>query len=123
MTAGRSFTACRRVRNRFFAVFRVTRNVRLRSFSPPLCVNPGTSNVSGFPSPRNGRSRAANRPNSIRRVVSGSNAGPNFSSRSFRVGQERLGLVPVREPENEIVRITHDDPVTPGVPAPPLSHP
>ena len=38
--------------------------------------------VSGFPSPRCFRSRAANRPNSISRVLSGCNSKPNFASRS-----------------------------------------
>ena len=70
--------ACKRARIRFFDVFRFTRNVRFKRFTPQLWVNPRKSNVSGFPSPRRCRSRVANRPNSISRVFSGCSCKPNF---------------------------------------------
>ena len=42
-----------------------------------MCVNPGNVNVSGFPSPRAARSRAARRPNSISRVFPGCSSSPD----------------------------------------------
>ena len=41
----------------------------------------------------------------------------------FQVGQELFRLVTVLEPDDEVVRVAHDNHVSPGVPAPPLMHP
>src|SRR5207245_11546176 len=45
--------------------------------------------VSGFPCPRCLRFRTANRPNSIRRVLSGCNSRPNLTSRSRNSDRNR----------------------------------
>ncbi len=49
--------------------------------------------VSGFPSPPAFRSRAANCPNSISRVLSGCNSKPNFASRSRNSFRKRSASV------------------------------
>jgi len=49
---------------RFFAVIRQTMKASGREL-PTVVVKPRNVKVSGFPSPRRFRSRAANRPNSI----------------------------------------------------------
>jgi N-terminal domain of reverse transcriptase len=56
---------------------------------PQMCVNPRKRNVSGLPSPRALRFRAANRPNSIRRVFSVFSSRLNFASLSRRSAQNR----------------------------------
>jgi hypothetical protein len=71
---------------------------------PQKCVNPRNVKVSGFPSPRCFRFRTANRPNSIRRVLSGCNSRPNLTSR-FR--QEPLGVSSVLKTQSKIVGIAH----------------
>ena len=75
---------------RFFAVMRQTLKAPLLVRFPQKCVNPRNVKVSGFPSPRCFRFRAANRPNSIRRVLSGCNSRPNLTSRSRN--SDRLGV-------------------------------
>ena len=77
-----------------------------------MCVKPRKSNVSGFPSPRAARFRAAFRPNSISRVLSGCSSSPNFANLSRRSGQEPLSVLLVLEPDNEVVREAHDDHIT-----------
>src|SRR5580692_6131840 len=76
---------------------------------PQKWVKPRNVKVSGFPSPRCFRSRAANRPNSISRVLSGCNSKPNFASRSrnsFRgIAQHPFGA----ESHYKIVSIADDD--------------
>jgi len=48
------------------------------------CLKPRKSNVSGLPRPRLARLRAANRPNSISRVLSDASSRLNFASLSRR---------------------------------------
>ena len=60
---------------------------------PTVVVKPRKVKVSGFPSPRAFRSRAANRPNSISRVLSGCNSKPNFASRSRNSFRKRSASV------------------------------
>ena len=91
--------------------------------SAQMCVKPRKSNVSGFPSPAACRSRAANRPNSISRVLPGCSSSPNFANRSRRSCRNRLGILPVLEPDDEVVREPHDDHVTARVPLPPPARP
>ena len=57
-------------RMRLRIVVRRTMN-RPNPFFPLMCVKPRKSNVSGLPSPLRSRFCSANRPNSIRRVLSG----------------------------------------------------
>jgi len=70
-------------------VLRSTRNLPFFQASPQICVKPRKLNVSGLPSPRRFRFAAANRPNSIRRVLSGCNSSPNFCSRSLHSWRNR----------------------------------
>src|SRR5438552_13637438 len=51
------------------------------------------SNVSGLPSPLRSRFCSANRPNSIRRVLSGCNSSPNIPSRSRKFSKKRSASV------------------------------
>jgi hypothetical protein len=90
---------------RFFAVMRQTLKAPLLVRFPQKCVNPRNVKVSGFPSPRCFRFRAANRPNSIRRVLSGCNSRPNLTSRSRN--SDRLGVSSVLKTQNKIVGIAH----------------
>ncbi len=69
-----------------------------------MCVKPRKSNVSGFPSPRAARSRAACRPNSISRVLSGMQFQPEPGEPAAQLVPEPLGIVPVLEPDDEVVR-------------------
>ena len=57
-------------------VLRLTLNRANDLFFPLICVNPRKSKVSGWPSPFRSRFCSANRPNSIRRVLSGWNSNP-----------------------------------------------
>src|SRR5882762_8590294 len=60
---------------------------------PTVVVKPRNVKVSGFPSPRRFRSRAANRPNSISRVLSACNSKPNLASRSRNSRRNRSASV------------------------------
>src|SRR6266536_455388 len=75
-----SLTAFSLARIRFEIVIRLTQNRPLFDLAQ-MCVKPRKSNVSGLPSPRPARSRAANRPNSISRVLPGCSSSPNFANR------------------------------------------
>jgi hypothetical protein len=76
-----SLTAFSFPRMRFAIVTRLIQNVPFRDLAQ-MCVNPKKSNVSGLPRPRRRRSRAACRPNSISRVLSGRSPSPNFANRT-----------------------------------------
>jgi hypothetical protein len=60
---------------------------------PQEWVKPRIVKVDGFPSPRCFRSRAAKRPTSISRVLSGCNSKPNFASRSGNALRNRWASV------------------------------
>jgi len=62
---------------------------------PTIGVKPRKVRVSGLPCPRCFRFRAANRPNSISRVLSGCNSKPNFASRSRNSFRKRSASCPV----------------------------
>jgi hypothetical protein len=66
-------------RIRFEIVIRRTQNRPFFDVAQ-MCVKPRKSNVSGLPSPRAARFDAANRPNSISRVLSGCSSSPNFAN-------------------------------------------
>jgi hypothetical protein len=68
-------------RIRLESVLRRTQN-RPRLEVAQMCVNPRNANVSGLPSPRAARLRAACRPNSISRVFPGCSSRLNFANRS-----------------------------------------
>src|SRR6516162_6562711 len=87
---------------RFFAVIRQTMKAPVVS-CPQKWVKPRKVKVSGFPSPRAFRSRAANRPNSISRVLSGCNSKPNFASRSRNSFRKRFGICSVLKAHHKIV--------------------
>src|SRR5688572_18722584 len=72
-------------------------------------VNPRNENVSGLPSPRSARFKAANRPNWIRRVFSAFNSSANSASLSRRSAQNPLGVLPMLKPHHEVVAEAHDD--------------
>jgi hypothetical protein len=72
-----SLTILSFARIRFAIVIRLIQNRPLLDF-PQMCVKPRKSNVSGLPRPRPARFAAANRPNSISRVLSGCSSRPNF---------------------------------------------
>ena len=57
-------------------VLRLTLNRPNDLFFPLICVNPRKSKVSGLPSPLRSRFCSENRPNSIRRVLSGWSSNP-----------------------------------------------
>src|SRR5271157_6019035 len=94
---------------RFFAVMRQTLKAPLLVRFPQKCVNPRNVKVSGFPAPRCFRFRTANRPNSIRRVLSGCNSRPNLTSLVPELRQEPLGVSSVLKARDKIVSITHDN--------------
>jgi hypothetical protein len=71
--------SCARIR--FEIVIRFTQN-RPFPVVAQMCVKPRKSNVSGLPLPRRAWFEAANRPNSISRVLSGCSSSPNFANRS-----------------------------------------
>ncbi len=80
--------------SRSFAPMRLRIVLRLTVYRPNLffplmCLKPRKSNVSGLPSPLRFRFGSANRPNSIRRILSGCSSSPNFPSRSFRFSKKR----------------------------------
>jgi hypothetical protein len=58
------------------------------SVLPADVLKPRKSNVSGLPSPLRSRFCSANRPNSIRRVLSGWSSRPNFPSRSRKFSRK-----------------------------------
>ena len=64
---------------------------------PQICVNPRKSNVSGFPRPRAARRRAAYRPNSISRVLSGMQLQPELREPLAKIGQEPPRILPMLE--------------------------
>jgi hypothetical protein len=68
-------------RSRLASVFRRIQKRPPREVAQ-MCVNPRKLNVSGFPSPRAARSRAACGPNSISLVFSGCRSRLNFANRS-----------------------------------------
>jgi hypothetical protein len=78
---------------RFFAVIRQTMKAPLVSCLQKW-VKPKNVKVSGFPSPRCFRSRAANCPNSSSRVLSACNSKPNLASRSRKFSKNRSASVP-----------------------------
>src|ERR1035441_9802149 len=110
-------------RTRFESVCRVSLNRPDFRVFPQMCVNPRNWNVSGLPSPRAARSRAAYRPNSISRFFSA------FSSKTYlrepvaKVSPELLGVFPMLKAHHEVVSEPHDDNVTARVPSPPLVSP
>jgi hypothetical protein len=71
------------------ALVRRTMN-RPNPFFLQMCVKPRKSNVSGLPSPLRSRFCSANRPNSIRRVLSGWSSSPNVPSRSRKFFEETI---------------------------------
>ncbi len=71
-----AFTSASLARARFESVFRRIQNRPLLEVAQ-MCVNPRNVNVSGFPSPRAARSRAARRPNPASRVLPGCSSSPN----------------------------------------------
>ena len=80
--------ACSLARIRFESVIR--RGLKCPDLVlPQICVKPTKRNVSGLPSPRALRFRAANRPNSISRVFSAFSSKLNFASLSRRSAQNR----------------------------------
>ena len=93
---------------RFFAVIRQTVNVPVVS-CPQKWVKPRKVKVSGFPSPRCFRFRAANRPNSISLVLSGCNSKPNFASRSRNSRRNRSASVRCSKTHHKIVSVADDN--------------
>jgi hypothetical protein len=77
-------------------------------FFPLMCVKPRKSNVSGLPSPLRFRFCSANRPNSIRRVLSGWSSSPNFPSRSRKVLQKAICVRLMLESYDGVVRVADD---------------
>ena len=65
-------------------------------------ANPVRPDVSGLPKPRAFRRSAANRANSISRVLSGCNSKPNREPLA-QIGQEPLGLVTMLEARHVVV--------------------
>ena len=105
-------------RIRFESVLRRIQNRPLLE-AAQMCVNPRNANVSGFPSPRAARLRAACRPNSISRVLPGCSSSPNFANLPRSSCQEPLSVVTVLEPDDEVVSEPHDDHITARMPLPP----
>src|ERR1700736_6121137 len=85
-------------------------------------VKPRNAKVSGFPSPRSLRSFAAKRPNSIKRVLSGWSDSAKFPEPVMHRIKEATCVALMLEADNQIVGISHDDHVAPGLlPSPALS--
>src|SRR6266567_7725590 len=93
---------------RFFAVIRQTVKAPLALRCPQKWVKPKNVKVSGFPSPRCFRSRAANRPNSISLVLSGWSSKPHFASRPEKFLQEPLSIRSVLKTKHKIVSVAND---------------
>src|SRR5258707_15532431 len=85
-------------------------------------VKPKNAKVSGFPSPRSLRSFTAKRPNSIKRVLAGWSDSANSPSLSCIASRKRRASPLMLKADHQIVGISHDDHVDPGLlPSPTLS--
>src|SRR6267142_407095 len=85
-------------------------------------VKPKNAKVSGFPSPRSLRSFAAKRPNSIKRVLSGWERQCKFPEPVMHRIKEATCVALMLKADHQIVGISHDDHVAPGLlPSPALS--
>src|SRR5713101_10007086 len=94
-------------RMRLQIVVRRTMN-RPNPFFPLMCVKPRKSNVSGLPSPLRSRFCSANRPNSIRRVLSGWSSSPNFPQTPPQVLQEVICVRLMLESYDGVIRKAED---------------
>ena len=77
-----------------------------------MCVNPRNVNVSGFPSPRAARSPGGTPPELDQPGLIGVQFQPELREPAAQLVQEPLGVFPVLEPDDEVVREPHDDHVT-----------
>src|SRR5215472_1340879 len=110
-----SLTSFSFARIRFEIVIRLTWKRPVPVFAQ-MCVKPRKSNVSGFPAPRAARRTAANRPNSIRRVLPRVQLQAESREPVAEVPQELPGLSQMLEPGDEESRRGESHP-------PPLAEP
>jgi len=103
----------------FLIVIRFTRHRPVLFDVAQMCVKPRKSNVSGFPAPRADRFSAACRPNSISRVLPGCSSNPELREPFAQLDQEPLGILTMLEPDDEVIRRSHDDHIAVRVPVPP----
>src|SRR5208283_2371971 len=110
-----SLTAFSLARIRFEIVIRFSQNRPFPDFAQ-MCVKPRKSNVSltpGCPVP-GGMPPELDQPGLIRVQFQ-----PELREPAAQPGQEQLSVLPVLEPDDEIVSETHDDHITARVPLPP----
>src|SRR5947209_17451372 len=86
-------------------------------------VKPKNVKVSGFPSPRSLRSFAAKRPNSIKRVLSRVERQCKFLKPVTHRIKEATCVALMLKADHQIVGISHDDHVAPGLPPSPALGP
>ena len=105
-------------RIRFEIVIRLTQNRPLFDFAQ-MCVKPRKSNVSGLPRPRAARFAGGEPPELDQPGLVRVQLQPELREPLAKIGQEPLGVLPMLEPDDEVVREPHDDHVTAREPAPP----
>jgi hypothetical protein len=109
-----SLTCFSLARIRFESVFRRIQNRPLRAVAQ-ICVIPRNWNVSGFPSPRAARSRGGAPPELDQPGLVRVQFQAELREPLAQPGQERLGVLPVLEPDDEVVGEPHDDHITAGL--------
>src|SRR6266550_1356751 len=118
-----AFTCFNLAMSRLRMVLRITMNLPFFQVFPQMCVSPKKWNVSGLPSPRRFRFSAANRPNSIRRVLSGCNSQLELPQPLSPILEKSFCLRSVLKPQYHVVRIANHDDLARSSMRPPVLYP